>query len=359
MPTETYADLLKLVEQHCTIDQIKALLRRAKSRLSVEKTDKGRKSKNSRQDKDAPRAKVSAEDKSALINSNLVDALKTRAIHLSDVYDLLRRGEENGDQHIFYYAMKRDSVSKTRLKIESVGEALLGTNWQAKVPRASVPAEYDVADLRGSENDWTLKLYGHEVARRYGEIQIINGRPYIPVLEEPIRSVLVARWRQPDLLELRVPRNSSWRRVAAWRQRLWDKIEKAGLQPVQFTPWDLSAVRRALIEREHEGDAAYSTRDTRLANDKYDSRATFEGQAEAYDLFARLEVDDAIRTLLKAGDECVNMSVKWHRVKNSFVPSREIQTVVGGRESNEVVILGQCEPADVDYITKKLRQARR
>ena len=76
-----HEDLLKLIQQHCTGEQITALLRQSKGNEGV---------------------RVSAENKDQLVQRNLRDALDAHAINIDRVYDLLRDAEENGNHHTFY-----------------------------------------------------------------------------------------------------------------------------------------------------------------------------------------------------------------------------------------------------------------
>src|SRR5258707_8373869 len=98
-----YADeLFRLVDNLCTADQVQALLRTVKGQKDV---------------------RITAENKSDLIERNLRTAVTSRALSLDQVYELVRTAEENGNQHIFYFKPK-GKVSTESLKPESVAKNL-------------------------------------------------------------------------------------------------------------------------------------------------------------------------------------------------------------------------------------------
>jgi hypothetical protein len=76
-----YDDLLRLVTENCTIEQVKAVLRPALGNKNV---------------------KLSANSKEELVDKNVRAALSSHSLDVEKVYELLRESEENGPQHIFY-----------------------------------------------------------------------------------------------------------------------------------------------------------------------------------------------------------------------------------------------------------------
>jgi len=68
-------EILKLVENLCTAEQIKDLLRKRKGDEHV---------------------RISAETKEDLCQRNLRDAIRAKAVDLTEVFDLIRDAEENG-----------------------------------------------------------------------------------------------------------------------------------------------------------------------------------------------------------------------------------------------------------------------
>lgn len=114
-------ELLGLVQELCTTEQVKELLRSAR-----ERAEKGHKRE----------VRISGDDKADVIHGNLRDAINNRKVDIAAVYELLHRAEENGDQHVFYFRPRRGNAEALReqVKIESVGRALLGADWRDQVP---------------------------------------------------------------------------------------------------------------------------------------------------------------------------------------------------------------------------------
>jgi hypothetical protein len=279
---------------------------------------------------------------------------------------LIRRAEENGDQHIFYFRPRRIDEIRERLTIESVGRALIGGTWRERVPSAEAPeGDFAIADLRelpGKPNDWILKFYGiFQVEHARSERVIIEGRPYLPIDEVPERHVLVVRWNSPNLLELRIGRDTARKRIEDRFEFLWTALANA-VDRTTFEWWDLTQARKKLIELkdEKESKKTYALRDTRLVDRSSGGRYSLEGHASAYDTLERPEVKRFVTAILAAGDDCTHLSAKWLAADDQAVPSRELHTVIGGKEKwGEIVIAGKCEAADVDYVTERLRHFSR
>jgi hypothetical protein len=118
-----YEKLLKLIEQHCTAEQVKEVLRTATGNKNV---------------------KVSAETKEDLIHKNLREALDSHSLDVEKVYDLLREGEENGPQHILYFRCRHKEVAE-KLTLEHVRATLSAP----VAPRLDVKRnDYIIADIR-------------------------------------------------------------------------------------------------------------------------------------------------------------------------------------------------------------------
>jgi len=112
-------ELLKLIHEHCTTEQITALLREGKGNEGV---------------------RISAENKEFLVQRNLRDALEAKAINIEHTYDLLREAEENGNHHTFYFRPKTKKLAE-QLTIDYIGKALLGKAWRTNwVPNAQSQA---------------------------------------------------------------------------------------------------------------------------------------------------------------------------------------------------------------------------
>lgn len=193
-------DVYSLVETMCTAEQIQVLLRLRKGAEGV---------------------RITAENKEDLVRRNLRDAVDAKAIAEAQVFDLIRGAEENGAQHIFYYRCPKTYGSK--LSLQLAAQNLWGKNWADRMqfPRHQLEEnDYVWADARPwnpekKPRDWVIKVYGDETHYRFlGESQEENKTLLIKKYAiERKRRVLMARWNDPDILELRVPSDESRRRV--------------------------------------------------------------------------------------------------------------------------------------------------
>src|SRR5205085_9276660 len=116
--------------------------------------------------------RISAETKDDLVGRNLREAVEAKAINLEAVFDLIRSGEENGNQHIFCYKPKSLSIANA-LTFESIARQLWKKDWEQIVegfPAIKLkPNDYQYSDFRPhptKQNDWILKIYGHTVLTR-------------------------------------------------------------------------------------------------------------------------------------------------------------------------------------------------
>jgi hypothetical protein len=331
--------LLNLVGSLCTADQVKEVLRLAKERKPKE-------------------VRITAENKSDLVDRNLRDALDSGGIGPDRVYELIRNAEESGNQHIFYFK-PRSKTTRDSMTPEDIGTGLWGKGWRdkKKFPTADTPEDgFDYADFRSPElkpNHWILKVYGQMTYEQYtGKDFNEDGKVYKEFVPEKLRVVLLARWNPPDLLELRVQRDESRRRISAWLDQLWTMLGPA-VKRAEFDPWNLKIARKRLIEEDEKYSDVYTFRDTRLL-DPHSMRASFEANPTSGYLFASVEAKEAIHGLLDAHSECTHLSVTWLPGKDS-IPSIELRTLLGDREPNEVIVTSHCKSGDVDYVTDKLR----
>jgi len=337
-------ELCRLVEVLCTADQVKELLRSAKGQKDV---------------------RITAESKSDLIERNLRAAVASRAISLDQIYGLVRDAEENGNQHILYFKPKAKDLADSLPK-EQVAKQLWGAAWEKKMSFPNVHLKengFIYGDFRLwnpslRPRDWMLKVYGHMKFDRFtGNEKQEGSRLYKEFVREDLRIVLMARWNSPDLLELRVQRDESARRSKSWLDQLWLMLGGA-LRRDDFLPWDLSKARRRMIDEEAKNQDVYSFRDTRL-EDSLSNKVSFETYATQGNLFASIEAKEAIHDILEVKDsKCTHLSVGW-LPRSDGVPSKEYRTLLGHRESNEVIFGGHCSAKEIDYVTDKLRYFNR
>ena len=232
MPEIQYLDEALSLVQKCTTKQIKAVLR-------------------AKQDNEYVR--LSAPRKEDLIQKNLRDALTSGAVPMTDVFRLIQDSEENGDQHISYWRIP--PKLREMLEFEPVAMRLFGEKWKqtvSKFPSLTLkPESYVVSDFRsvaGKPLDWVLKIYGQaSINEAVGKLQPgENGSLWQEYKVISLRSVLVVRRNGADLLEIRVQRDGSRRRVEKWYETVWTILQPVILQQ-QLPTWDLTKVIRNLI----------------------------------------------------------------------------------------------------------------
>ena len=333
-------ELAKLVSDWCAAEQIAQLLRDAKDT--------------------SDEVRVTAPKKEILIETNLRKAVEAGAIPLDRVYNLIRESEENGNQHIFYY--RRTGQPGT---LDDVGTRLWGAQWQKKMalPRADlVENDFIFADLHPwntilKPHDWVLKIYGHEHVDKYTDIikSLGANRFTREFVREARRIVIVVRWNNAGILEVRIPQTESKKRLKQWLKKAWEMITPACSQ-TEVTPWNLKKARGRMIDEQKSNEKIYRLSHTRV-EDMDHNIGTFECHDPQGHLFAQQRMVDSVQELIEGG-ECVNLRVTW-MTGNNPNPSRELNTLIGHNESNEIVIGGYCQSKDVDYVTDQLRHFSR
>src|SRR6266404_2320506 len=204
-------ETLSLVQKFATIEQIKDGLRTRKGEENV---------------------RITANTLDELVNSNLRTAVEKRAIEIDKVFDLIRGAEENGNQHIFYYKVNSTAIAE-ELSFERLAPRMWGANWKKKLeddfPAIKLkPNDYKYSDFRQlpkKPRDWILKIYGQATIERYtGDTKHQGKFFWRKYVQEELRSVLLTRWNSPDLLEIRVDRSDSRRRVEGWHNKVWEML---------------------------------------------------------------------------------------------------------------------------------------
>lgn len=331
-----FDELLVLIKEHCTAEQIKAVLRGATGNKDV---------------------KVSASSKEDLVEANLRDAFRSHSIDIERLRDLLREAEENGPQHIYYLRTTARDVAQ-QLTLEHARTTLFG----ATVPKAPTyllkKEGYVIADVRPwnrkKPSDWAAKFYGHETREEAtGEI-ILDGpnrilRVYV---RKEYRYVLMARWNAPDLLELRVPRDSSHQRVEGWRRYLEQQLRPT-VPFDRFRPWDLRGVSKTLFDKEADYKRIYRLGDAKL-EDPHHNLVTFESYTPDGDLFAAAATQSAMKGLLDNDAKHKQQRILWHPQTNQGIET-EISTLIGTRTENEVTFSRHQNSQGIDYVTGQLR----
>lgn len=337
---EEVEDALQLVNHLCTVEQIQALLRKYRGNELI---------------------RITAETKDDLISRNLRQAIEAKAIGIGAVFDLIRDAEENGNQHIFYYKPKTKRIAEA-LTFETVAQHLWGANWEKTIggfPSIRLkPNDYKYSDFRSNPKkpkDWTLKIYGDSLVTRFtGRIERRDGNIWKEFVEEALRIVLVVRWNSPDLLELRVQRDESRKRIEEWRDKLWEMLKPA-LVPAQFEEWALAKPMERLILEQQQNNTVYTFRDAKIV-DSANVHVNFQTYSDQGDLFASIQARRSLQDFLTAKSDCKGLTVTWLPGSNNEIPGKETRTFLAAKEPYEIIVLAHCSNEDLDYVTNQLRR---
>jgi hypothetical protein len=334
-------EALSLVEKLCTGDQVRGLLRTKKGDENV---------------------RISAEDKEDLVRKNLRNAVESKAIEIEKVYGLIQDSEENGNQHIFYYRTGQKLADA--LTFDHVAKQIWGASWNkavAEFPSIRLkPDSYKISDFRPfsarKPKDWILKIYGQKtIMQPSGKTDTDTDgsvwRQYVP---ENLRIVLSARWNSPDLLEIRVQRNESRKRIEEWYKQVWSMLSPA-MAKDQFKAWELkTTMRNIALEAEHNTEI-YDFRDVGMVDEANDILGSFEAFSDEGNLFKSQLTREAVKRFLKDGGDLNSLAVRWISRPTSE-PREELRTLLGTRKNlHEMVVAGHCSAGDLDYVTSKLR----
>jgi hypothetical protein len=344
-------ETLALVKDFATTEQIQNLLRTRKESV-----------------------RITGENKDQIVDRNLREAIEKRVIDIENVFDLIRDAEENGNQHVFYFKAKSRAIAEA-LAFEKVVPRLFGPNWEKKLedefPQIKLkPNDFKVSDFRQHKKkpkDWIYKIYGQLTVEKQTNEEEREGTTSLwrKFEFESLRIVLLARWNSgPDLLEIRVQRDSSHRKVEGWHNVVWDKLNPHIMRR-QFDPWPLSKIMANVIRKHAQNSKLYNFRGAKLG-DGAGNQATFESEAER-DLFTTSEMTLSVESLMKRDPD--GLVVTW-LTQNSGGPSKELRTPLGikqsdsmrrfvGDLSNEIIISAHCTAEDVDYVTGQLRSFSR
>jgi hypothetical protein len=343
-------ETLALVKDFATTEQIQNLLRTRKGEV-----------------------RITGENKDQIVDRNLRQAIDNRTIDIDKVFDLIRDAEENGNQHIFYYQAKTRAIADA-LAFEKVVPRFFGPNWEKKLeddfPQIKLrPNDFKISDfrrLKSKPKDWILKVYGQTIVEKLTAEQEPEGATSLwkKFDYESLRIVLMARWNSgPDLLEIRVQRDSSHKRVEGWHNIVWEMLNPHVVRR-QFNPWALSKIMANLINKHAKNKTLYNFRGAQLG-DGVGNQATFESETETGDLFATSEMTSSLESLMKKRDPN-GLVVTWLTKEGEIIPSKELRTPLAIRQSesmrkfvgdlsNEIIVSAHCRAEDVDYVTGQLR----
>jgi hypothetical protein len=331
-----YDRLLKLIEDNCTIEQVKSILRPALGNKDV---------------------KLSAPSHKELIQSNLRAALESHSLSVEKVYDLLRESEENGPQHIFYLRCGSKDV-RSLLSLEYMQKRIFGATIPPEPCLDLKPNGFVISEVRQWSSrkpaDWALKIYGHETREvATGEEDRSNPTRIAKYFTtQEFRFVLLARWNSPDLLELRIPATESRQRLDGWRNYLYGTLRPA-IPFDRFTPWGLAQVSRRLFDEKDKHPTVYNLGDAKL-EDEFHNIYSIQSHVADSDLFSGIAADSAAKGVLEHNGIHKAQRVLWLKQPNDGF-SADISTLIGARQENEMVFSRHQNSRGIDYVTHQLR----
>lgn len=328
-------DLFSLLNDHCTADQIKDIIRDAKEI--------------------APELVLGSTKPETL--RSLREAIDRHAIPIERAYELLQRSEENGHQHIFYFRASDAAVQKKCADGPAIAESIFGKNWQKahRFPRFRlVPNGYTWADFRipggSGGKEWIAKVYGLEHKKELVRERTRGDRLYQIWTTVTKRKVCLARWHR-DLLEIRVPTSKSRKTIRYRLDEVWSKLDPA-LTQAEFRPWDLAPARRRMFDERDRHKKLYRLCDLRFL-DPEGGRTTFCPPTE--DEGPSPVMEDAFNSYKAC--ECRDLDIFF--MPNGGVLQSTLRVYAGGFETHEIVISARTSPQAVDYVTHNFRSFSR
>jgi hypothetical protein len=293
--------------------------------------------------------------------ANLREAIEGKLIPVERLQALIREGEENGDQHIFVYKPK--ASIKDQLRFDAVGAAL-GLNGRPFPDYTLSGDDWTWADFRDQAvqlgKGWTLKLYSQETSLVLKEKKEQAGPHIVRVLlkyeKVEDRRVYVACLDQYGVLELRVPRSESRKRVSADLATLWKKLQPA-LRSQDFVPWDVTDVAANMVMTDEEHADTFKVIDTSLW-DSASGTAKFATSTEDEDIEDAVDRKRAVESILNGGGSARQIGVMFMSEGSGGALTESLWVLVGGAQDdypNELIIRSSTTRNGVDYVIGQLR----
>ncbi len=214
------------------------------------------------------------------------------------------------------------------------------------------PANPIWADFRITQSGWVGKIYATDDRYRLLEtLETADGGLVKEYERIAVRTVSTAVYTFPRLLQIRVPRWESRSVVEEMTERVWQHLAPAFDQG-DFIPWDMARARSSLLREQSSHTAVYRLGDTRLL-DLTSGTATFSPYTADEDLYDNTERRKAIEVLLKVADQCEQLVVNWLPGDGNPL-STQLRTILGTRQSNEIIVGSQTSAAALTYVTDRL-----
>lgn len=345
-------DVYDLLPSLCTVAQVQDLLREYKEALP--KSEKKR---------------ILISGNEGAVIDQLRRAVKEKLIPPQKVFDLLQRSEENGNQHIFYFKARNKTVSDAIRKGEDVAVGIFGEEWADTngfpkvdlVPELTTWADFRTDLKIGKPRDWLGKLYRMERHERFVKVDKTKGDFIHKIFKiELERNIIIIRWNDPDVLEIRLDRseNKSSKAMLARISEVW-KLCEGPLKESDFVPWNVSRIATKLLANcaEHpKKEFAFVPGDISLSNPDGGGADMFAPQDGA-NLFTADERREMVKRFVASNAVCRQSTMTWTADKSNGQLEEDLVVFVGGLRPNEVVFRRRTASKEIDYVTNQFRSA--
>ncbi len=297
----------------------------------------------------------------------VVKGVKNKWIPFDAVVDVIREGEENGGQHIYYYQPRTDRVKRRCEKPDVISVDLFGEDAGDLFPRFDlVPNEYQWSDWRARKVTqgrftWTAKIYGQrQVLKWVRDLPKGEGVIHKVYNVEEERIVCVVRWNPPDLLEVRIQGADSRKQTDERLRIVWKMLAPA-IREDDFVPWSLKGASRRIVAERKDHAELYRINTGAIIDDT-GATIRIEPSTEDENIGETAERDQTI-DLFMENDETTTgaIAVHWHPDDTKTILKSELRTVLGSYAANDVSIQATSSISSwaVDYVTNQLRQFSR
>jgi hypothetical protein len=359
-----------------TSSSIRGLLREFKPETKKGSAKTGRKKGSGKKRGKPQRLRISGKTKSAIIG-HLRSAVGARLIPIERAYDLLREGEENGAQRIFFFLPRTKAIASACGNGAKVCDGLHGSSDASALgfPKLLEGWADDpvAADFRYADRRWTAKWYWRQIRHVTLEQDVPDGEDEngVEILKKRYkkieeRAVMVARWNSHSL-ELRVPNAAARNSVTQMVNRLWILLSPA-LRRADFEDWNLEPASTKMIKEAGKHAEIYDFGDTILRDSGggttvFNTKPPEPKQDEGGQLHIPFapEQKQAVDIILKEKDnQSERLVVQWKKAtatengqpKNKPYPLR---VVVAAEDKNEVSIGAKTTAKAIDYVIYRLR----
>lgn len=307
--------------------------------------------------------------KSELVTS-ITRCISGGLIPSEKVHDLIRRSEENGHQHVYYFKPKA-AVRQLCRDGSEVAEALFGDQWGPDVfpsydrePGTEKWVDFRVG-VNGRPNDWLAKIYGHERLNRHRNQtrEDVDESSFRVIHEfdiEHYSTVFIVRWHTAGLLEIRVDQSGiTAKKVLDERiAKIWNMLPDPLIRE-NFEDWDLSKANTTITTDYKKLSARLRVGAVSLS-DGSQGVVSFDPKHDNEDISSDRGREVAVHGLLKNGAETRGLVLYWqpHGEDNEDAPkelTEPLRVVIATDCSNHIFITSKTTPSAVDYVTNQLR----